>query len=221
MENARPMQFKSYPSGSSSDFLESARIWQVARATSAAPSFFDPVQIGRFGEGFSDGGTGANNPVQKVWTEARHTFLREGQLLEGNLKCLVSIGTGKPSIKPFGKKLQSVGQTLIRIATDTQNTADAFRSAHLELEEDRQYFRFNIEHGLENVGLEDAAQANTIMAATRYYLDSPELKRQMQVCGRRLVSGRRRRKIPNPSGPRPPIPCERPSLLSGKTCRIS
>lgn len=220
MENARPMQFKSYQSGTASDLLETARIWQVARATSAAPSFFDPVQIGHFGEGFSDGGTGTNNPVQKIWTEARHTFLRENQLLEGNLKCLVSIGTGKPALKPFGKKLQTVGHTLIRIATDTERTAEAFRNAHWELEEGRQYFRFNVEQGLENIGLEDAAQANTIMAATRHYLDSSGLQRQMQECGRRLVSGSRRRRIQN--APRAPTPTPTPPKKSSRLgCPIS
>ena len=130
MENARPMQFKSYPSRSSSDLLDSCQIWEVARATSATPSFFDPIKIGRFGKGFTDGGTGAHNPVQAVWSEARHTFLREEQMLEGNLKCLVSIGTGKPSLRAFSGNLQTVAHTLIRMAADTQNTANSFQSAH-------------------------------------------------------------------------------------------
>ena len=199
MENARPMQFKSYPSRSSSDLLHSARIWEVARATSAAPSFFDPVQIGRFGEGFSDGGTGANNPVQTVWNEAQRIFLREGQMLEDNLKCLVSIGTGKPSLKAFGNNLQTVAHTLIRMATDTQNTANTFSSAHPQLGPRRQYYRFNVDQGLEGIGLENAAQAATIMAATRNYLESTELERQMQNCGERLRGrGRRAQNAPSP-----------------------
>ena len=206
MENARPMQFKSYPSRGSSDLLHSARIWEVARATSAAPSFFDPIQIGPFGEGFSDGGTGANNPVHTVWNEAQHAFVPEGQILEGNLKCLVSIGTGKPSLQAFGNKLQTVAHTLIKMATDTQNTADSFYSAHRELGLRGHYFRFNVDQGLEGIGLEDAAQAATIMAATRNYLDSTELQRQMQECGKKLKAGRRGCRAPNPSSPRVDLP---------------
>lgn len=173
--------------------LGAPRIWEVARATSAPPSFFDPIQIGRFGEGFSDGGTGANNPVQMVWKEAQDTFLPRGQLLEGNLKCLVSIGTGKPSLEAFGNKLQTVAHTLIRMATDTENTAIQFSNTHQTLRSSGQYYRFNVDRGLEHIGLEDASKANTIMAATRNYLESAELKEQMRRCGRELKAGRRGR----------------------------
>ena len=58
------MQFRSYQSTrGSSDLLRKTKIWEAARATSAAPSFFDSIKIGEYGEEFTDGGTGANNPV--------------------------------------------------------------------------------------------------------------------------------------------------------------
>lgn len=44
-------------------------IWKVARATSAAPTFFEPVEID--GEHYVDGGVAANNPSMVVATEAR------------------------------------------------------------------------------------------------------------------------------------------------------
>ena len=47
------------------------RIWEAARATSAASSFFDPIKIGQFGEEFVDGAVGANNPVAQLWNEAK------------------------------------------------------------------------------------------------------------------------------------------------------
>jgi hypothetical protein len=37
-------------------------IWKVARATSAAPKYFDPITIGE--RMFRDGAIGANNPVR-------------------------------------------------------------------------------------------------------------------------------------------------------------
>lgn len=198
MEITTPMKFRSYPSGSTLDFLDSARIWEVARATSAAPSFFDPIKIGSFAESFSDGGTGANNPVLFLWSEAGDTFLGEGERLENRIKCLISVGTGKPSLKAFGNQLQPVAKTLLRMATDTQNTANAFNNTHSSLKEGHQYFRFNVEQGLENIGLEDAGQASTIMAATRHYLGSRELRAQMQDCARRLKSrGKRRPQTPS------------------------
>ncbi len=62
-------------------------IWEAGRATSAAPTFFKPVQIGR--GVFIDGGLAHNNPgelalfeAQKIWRTAQRF-------------CLVSIGTGR------------------------------------------------------------------------------------------------------------------------------
>jgi len=46
-----------------------ACIWQVARATSAAPTYFQPIEIDDVLYG--DGGTGWNNPVKEAIAEAR------------------------------------------------------------------------------------------------------------------------------------------------------
>ena len=47
-----------------------ACIWQVARATSAAPTFFVPIEIGDVLYG--DGGTGWNNPTKEAISEAHN-----------------------------------------------------------------------------------------------------------------------------------------------------
>lgn len=52
------------------DLLNSVKIWEACRATSAATSFFDPIAIGRYGE-FVDGATGANNPIRELWIQAQ------------------------------------------------------------------------------------------------------------------------------------------------------
>lgn len=44
------------------DLYRTVRIWEAARATSAASTFFDSVEIGNNGQRFLDGGTGANKP---------------------------------------------------------------------------------------------------------------------------------------------------------------
>jgi hypothetical protein len=45
------------------------KIWEAARATSAAPTFFSPVQVA--GIKYGDGGTGWNNPTREAIYEAR------------------------------------------------------------------------------------------------------------------------------------------------------
>jgi hypothetical protein len=84
------------------ELYNTVRIWEAARATSAASTFFDSISIGVPGQRFLDGGTGANNPVRHLWGEAVDSLPR-GELLPDNLGCLISIGTGQPDHKSFGE----------------------------------------------------------------------------------------------------------------------
>jgi predicted acylesterase/phospholipase RssA len=141
-------------------------IWEAARATSAATSFFEPIELDT-GERFVDGALGANNPINAVWTEAQDMW----PALQDNLQCLVSIGTGIPSLSAFAKDdLDSFGEMLVRIATETETTAEHFRRDKRSLDDNGQYFRFNVTRGLENIGLESSEQRGLIMATTRRYI---------------------------------------------------
>lgn len=212
MDNQSRIHFRSYRGRSFGDPVSrSSQIWQAARATSAVPSFFDPIRFGPSGEGYIAGGLHANNPVRFIFGEARDTFLDGSQMLEDNLRCLVSIGTGKPSLSAFGGKLQTVARTLIEIAGDTQMTATSFQMAHPKLRSENQYFRFNVDQGLDGIGLEDATQSVKIMAATRKYLESAGLASQIQECGRRLRGGRRGFQ----AGP-PPVARQHPARISAQ-----
>jgi Patatin-like phospholipase len=181
------MHFSSFRSSrGSSDLLQNTKIWEAARATCAAPSFFDSIKIGKFGEEFIDGGIGANNPVRALWIEVKHSLLSLGESLEKNLKCLFSTGTGVPSLKPFGDNLLEITKTLKSIATETEATAKLFHRNHSELDEGNRYFCFSLTMGLEKIGLDKAAQKNVIMAATKSYLESQTVKRQMPLCGKNV-----------------------------------
>jgi len=136
-----------------SDLLNVTKIWEAGRATSAASTFFDPIKIGPYDEEFVDGATGSNNPARELWAEAMDMWPSESKV-----KCLVSIGTGQPSLKPFGESLLDIAKTLSEIATDTEYTAELFSKEHRDLAQSKCYFRFNVEKGLENVGLEDSKQ---------------------------------------------------------------
>ncbi|KAH7072022.1 hypothetical protein BKA63DRAFT_554892 [Paraphoma chrysanthemicola] len=163
-----------------SDLLNSAKIWEACRATSAATSFFDPIAVGRFGEEFVDGATGANNPVREVWDQAQLAWGPEP--LEGRVKCLVSIGTGVPSLKPFKDDVLHIGETLVAIATETEQTAERFRRERQLLDSTGRYYRFNVVRGLEEIGLEEAAKVKEMAAATRRYIASQEVHKQMEAC---------------------------------------
>jgi patatin-like phospholipase/acyl hydrolase len=62
-------------------------IWEAGRATSAAPTFFKPIQIGR--GVFIDGGLAHNNPGELALSEAQKIWKTTQRF------CLVSVGTGR------------------------------------------------------------------------------------------------------------------------------
>ncbi|KAF2678494.1 FabD/lysophospholipase-like protein [Lentithecium fluviatile CBS 122367] len=167
------------------DLLNSVKIWEACRATSAASSF-DPIAIGRYNEEFVDGATGANNPVVELWNQAQ--LMWGPDPLEGKVKCLVSIGTGILSLKPFRDDLLHIGKTLIAIATETEQTAERFRQDKTYLDSSNRYFRFNVIRGLEDIGLEESTKRKEIAAATRRYVASQDVYKQMQACASNLAS---------------------------------
>lgn len=182
----QPTVLTSYASGRwSVDLLDSVTIWQAARATSAATSFFTPIQIGRFHETFLDGATGANNPINVVWNEAQEIW-KPTNNLDKHIQCLISIGTGEPNVADFGGSLKSIIGTLKSMATETERTAEEFIRRNTTLHSNRRYFRFNVRRGLEGIGLEEAAKLADIATATRRYLAMEDEKKRMEECAETL-----------------------------------
>jgi len=70
-----------------------ACVWQAARATSATPGFFEPMEIGR--HRYVDGGLGHNNPALDALVEYEHIDAWSGR----PIACIVSLGTGIKTIK--------------------------------------------------------------------------------------------------------------------------
>jgi patatin-like phospholipase/acyl hydrolase len=63
-------------------------LWEVARATSAAPTYFPPARLGNGKWALIDGGTFANNPALCAYAEARQMH-PDAEIL------VVSVGTGR------------------------------------------------------------------------------------------------------------------------------
>ena len=100
-----------------------ACIWQVARATSAAPTYFLPIEIDDVLYG--DGGTGWNNPTREAIAEARNIWS------DRPIGVLVSIGTGLEEalqLNDTSKAVPGVVQALLR----NTSPAHAFKLAVAE-----------------------------------------------------------------------------------------
>ncbi|KAJ5963990.1 uncharacterized protein N7479_003866 [Penicillium vulpinum] len=167
------------------DLLNTAKIWEAARATSAATTFFEPITISD--ETFVDGATGANNPINQIWSEAADLWGLNAAQLEENVKCLVSIGTGIPSLSAFGLGLRELAKALKAIATETEATADMFRRQHTGLFQSGKAFRFNVVRGLEGIGLDETLKLGVITAATRNYVQKEEIRVEIKKCVANLL----------------------------------
>ncbi|KAK5165890.1 uncharacterized protein LTR77_008814 [Saxophila tyrrhenica] len=169
------------------DRLDEVKIWEAARATSAATTFFDPIRI--CGEDFVDGATGANNPLPTLLTEASDMWLDDDDVtmnLDAHISCLVSIGTGLPSMTKFNDRATGIMQTLADIATDCEKAAEDFQRHHPLMLKSGRFFRFNVDQGLENVGLEEWKRLDDIGAVTRNYLQLERVRMGINKCSKLL-----------------------------------
>lgn len=169
----------------SNDLLNSVKIWEACRATSAASTFFDSIAVGRYREEFVDGGTGANNPVWQVWNQAQAIWGPEP--IDDRVRCLVSIGTGVLSLNAFRDDVFHTGDTLVAIATEAEQTAETFLQHKAHLDDAGRYYRFNVARGLEDIGLEESKRKKEIAAATRRYITSRGVFKQSQACADNLA----------------------------------
>ncbi|KAK7513937.1 acyl transferase/acyl hydrolase/lysophospholipase, partial [Phyllosticta citriasiana] len=195
-------------------------IWQVARATSAAPTYFEPLKAEGFM--FKDGGLGTNNPASVALQEVT-------QLHEQKPLLLLSIGTGRATVNddedstsdtaavPGGPKIPSFLEPLfenLAVIKYMQNLVTETEQVHEHMQnrfEDEAaafphaiptvYHRLNVSSGIGRVIPLDSwrpassgAQTKAAMlAATMAYLSRPGPDAALRDTAQLLVRLRRRR----------------------------
>lgn len=129
-----------------------------------------------------DGGLGANNPIEELMAEARYLWNNKR-----DVGCVLSIGTGVPALVDIGSRLQDLVKSLVAIATDTQQTHIDFKKKVTSSYGTHQdyYFRLNVEHGLENISLEEWKHIESIVVATGSYIE--ENREEIRRCAKSLL----------------------------------
>lgn len=121
--------------------------------------------------------------MDEVESEASDIWCSETGDLKPLVKCFVSIGTGNPGKKAIeDNMLKFLSETLVSIATQTENTEKKFISKWRQNFDEKRYFRFNVDQGLQDVGLEEHQEQGAIEAATDGYLDHQAQKFQVRDC---------------------------------------
>ena len=171
---------RSYESLKFSQVVEDCQIWEACRATSAATGFFDSITIGEYKQKFVDGGILYNNPIQLVHREAKTIWPERDALL-------ISIGAGSAPGGRFEGNIKKVVEAMKNILTQTERTADDFHQSHRAMVDNGRLFRFNVAHGLAQIGLEEYKEVNSIADATETYLDNGETEQKMKACVKSLL----------------------------------
>lgn len=139
---------------------------------------------------FGDGALRANNPVQELEEEARDVWGRGDRAwnFEPNVRCLVSVGTGKLALEPFHETLWGLKMfnSLKGILKETEDTVNHFHKIHTNLFQKNQAFRFNVDQGLEKVRLEETNEVDNVKALTRKYLSKETVYIALGYCVQKL-----------------------------------
>ncbi|KAI9723915.1 MAG: hypothetical protein M1828_004034 [Chrysothrix sp. TS-e1954] len=185
-ENGTPRRIRSYDNADEFDnLLDECQIWQAARATSAASTFFEPITIGRHGRKFVDGALIDNNPIEVADDESRAMFPNQDRMI-------VSFGTGvQPPSEVTGNALQTV-KTLVKLVTDTEHRNEMFHRQHRQMIEQGRLYRFNVTQGLGTLGLEEHTNKSKIAEFTDGYLLDPVVMRSVQACASVMREGGQR-----------------------------
>jgi hypothetical protein len=180
----------------------SHEIWKIARATSAAPKYFSPMEINE--RTYRDGGMGANNPAKVAFNEVL-------QLHDQPPRFILSIGTGQQKEKISLKKeklglvknWRDVGKAMMRMVAESEET-------HSQLEDDCErrykekyeitYKRLNVPEPMGNIRLDEWLPAQNgnitkekIIRGTISYLSRRGVHLRLVECARILVKHRRAR----------------------------
>ncbi|KAL2886900.1 Vegetative incompatibility protein HET-E-1 [Ceratocystis lukuohia] len=141
--------------------LTACKIWEVARATSAAITLFDSIKLGREEIQFIDASYGYNNPCEALITEAKiHS--------SGRNIIILSIGTGHGDVVEISDSRGSVLEALKKMASSSKTTELRLRERY---NNPGVYYRFNVENGLKDAKLFDGHKLSPISGHTMNYLN--------------------------------------------------
>ncbi|KAJ7443678.1 hypothetical protein FB451DRAFT_1437090 [Mycena latifolia] len=170
MNAVLPELFRSY--NTPDEPAKDCMIWEAARATSATPGLFKPMEIGsrRIKQRYIGGSLGHNNPTSLVLAEAECMYPSLPIIL------VVSIGSGHPDTIQILKSpsLSAVAKAMKRIATDSEKTHQDNEHRYSGIL--NTYFHFNVQQGMQALEPEHWGKLDQVTAHTEAYLRMEEVK---------------------------------------------
>lgn len=183
LSNGKPLLLRNYHA--KSEERMPCTIWEAARATSAAPTFFDPIKFSN-DVIFRDGAFRNNNPIFALIDEVKIEFGAR------DISVIVSLGTGLSKSIELGKGLLSVAEACSRIALDTEAQADRFVETYCDVggQYRDKYFRFDVPNGIQGVGIEEWKKYDTMWVNTLDHLHKAGERERLKACAE-IIRGSR------------------------------
>ncbi|KAK3498991.1 acyl transferase/acyl hydrolase/lysophospholipase [Neurospora hispaniola] len=190
--NAKPAVLRSYDSRKEPAPEFDCTIWQAGRATCAIGLAFKPIQIGQ--SIFHDDGAGVFNPSMYALDEA---VVNEWPGREVGV--FVSVGTGK---RPKGSDMNSTlwyegfmgefadaRRKLIAKIEGCEKIHEMMKKEHLVKRgvNIENYYRFNVEVGVGEFGMNEWHRLSDISTNTRRYLQRDDEQRMVQGASAKLA----------------------------------
>ena len=178
-------------------------IFEAGRATSAAPTFFKPIRIrtpppGRI---FVDGGLSHNNPAELALQEINRLWPTTKKC------CLVSVGAGRQSSVrliessapkgmlsralgyiPGGRvvdgaaALKRIAEACVALTTSSEQVHQRVLRKCSDEGAGCKYFRFQVERGMDEIGLQEWEKMDEMGDHTRRYMDEGEGEAKRDEC---------------------------------------
>lgn len=202
-KGASPVLLRSYPSPAESSASYRTTIWEAGRATCATAAAFKPITIDQIT--FLDEGAGRYNPAKEVLEEAhRHEFP------DAELAVFVSVGTGKRRPNEAADEGHHWWEGMVSSSLDSFAEArrrllrrvDDCERVHRELVDGveggrpglaqggvatQDYYRFNVEVGVGEFGVNEWNRLAEVSTGTRRYLQQRETTHLVRESARKLV----------------------------------
>ena len=181
------------------------RIWEAARATSAAPTFFEPITIEdpKPPSSYVDGGLKHNNPSEIAIAEAERIWPQAKRFV------LVSIGTGKQGLGTIRKAVTSkskfpilgtflktkrglealaaIGKLGVELSTASEEVHDrTYKTANSQnAYKNFPYFRFDVPN-VDTIELQEWQKIEELGSITTSYTEWSDISMEIGRCVRVL-----------------------------------
>ncbi|KAH7338410.1 acyl transferase/acyl hydrolase/lysophospholipase [Rhizoctonia solani] len=165
----RPILMRSYAVPHDAD-PERFKIWEAARATSAAPLYFRPMKAGVYKVPYLDGCvSGHCNPTWLAMQEVKHLWP------DRKIGLFMSLGTGSPTRVALQAPVRRFILGFVHLSA---NTVQIHEMAWREFKRKyavSPYVRLSVDHEISKVRLDDPSMLDNITAASLTYSRSHEL----------------------------------------------